>query len=123
MDNSIRTTLADDGSVTVTVLGEIDYSSADDVALGIRDAIVDWSPTAVRVDLRDASFIDSTGLGALIESYREATDRGIAFSVVNPTETFRRVLDVTGLADFFGLIAADAPPAGPQPETSRVAGS
>ncbi|MEU4694530.1 STAS domain-containing protein [Actinoplanes sp. NPDC023714] len=108
MDNSIRTTLADDGTVTVTVLGEIDFSSADDVAQGIRDALVDWAPAALRVDLRDASFIDSTGLGALIEGYREATERGIAFSVVNPTETFRRVLVVTGLADFFGLIEAPA---------------
>jgi anti-sigma B factor antagonist len=104
MDNSIRTTLAEDGSVTVTVLGEIDFSSADDVAQGIRDALVDWTPTALRVDLADASFVDSTGLGALIEGYRDAIDRGIGFSVVNPTEAFRRVLVVTGLSDFFGLI-------------------
>ncbi|MBG0565248.1 STAS domain-containing protein [Actinoplanes aureus] len=103
MDESIRTTLGDDGAVTVTVLGEIDFSNADEVALGIRDAVMDWSPTIVLVDLRDASFIDSTGLGALIEGYRAATDRDIDFVVVNPSETFRRVLTVTGLADFFGL--------------------
>ncbi|BBH65709.1 hypothetical protein ACTI_23940 [Actinoplanes sp. OR16] len=109
MDNSIRTTLADDGTVTVTVLGEIDFSSADDVAQGIRDALTDWAPAALRVDLRDASFIDSTGLGALIEGYRDASERGIGFSVVNPTDSFRRVLVVTGLAEFFGLIG-DAEP-------------
>ncbi|GIF05291.1 STAS domain-containing protein [Actinoplanes siamensis] len=103
MDNSIRTTLADDGTVTVTVFGEIDYSNADDVADGIRDAITDWSPPTVHVDLRDASFIDSTGLGALIEGYRAATASNARFMVINPTPTFRRVLTVTGLSEFFGL--------------------
>ena len=103
MENSIRTTLADDGTVTVTVLGEIDFSNADEVADGIRDAITDWSPPAVHVDLRAASFIDSTGLGALIEGYRAATESNTRYLVVNPSRTFRRVLTVTGLNGFFGL--------------------
>jgi anti-sigma B factor antagonist len=103
MDNSIRSTLADDGTVTVTVLGEIDFSNADEVADGIRDAVAEWSPPAVHVDLRGASFIDSTGLGALIEGYRAATESDIRYLVVNPSPTFRRVLSVTGLSELFGL--------------------
>ncbi len=104
MGNSIRTTLADDGSVTVTVIGEVDFSNADEVAEGIRDAVADWSPPTVHVDLRDASFIDSTGLGALIEGYRAATESNVRYVVINPSPTFRRVLTVTGLSEFFGLI-------------------
>ncbi|SFF59131.1 anti-sigma B factor antagonist [Actinoplanes philippinensis] len=110
MENSIRTTLADDGTVTVTISGEIDFSDADEVAQGIRDAVADWSPPSVVVDVRDATFIDSTGLGALIEGYRAAVAAGTGFRVVNPSDTFRRVLAVTGLSDFFGLIETiDAP--------------
>ncbi|MEV6349811.1 STAS domain-containing protein [Actinoplanes sp. NPDC051851] len=108
MDNAIRTTLSDDGTVTVTVHGEIDFSNADEVAQGIRDAVADWTPPTVRVDLRAASFIDSTGLGALLEGYRAAADTGTVFVVVNPSPTFRRVLVVTGLAGFFGLEDEDA---------------
>ena len=120
MDNSIRTTLADDGTVIVTVQGEIDFSNADDVAQGIRDAVVDWSPQIVQVDLRDATFIDSTGLGALIEGYRAASERGLQFVVVNPSETFRRVLTVTGLSEFFGLIEpADIPSADIHPAATE----
>ncbi|WP_433828068.1 STAS domain-containing protein [Actinoplanes sp. CA-015351] len=121
MNNSIRITLADDGTVTVSVLGEIDFSSSDDVAQGIRDALVDWSPSAVRVDLAEATFVDSTGLGALIEGYRDATDRGISFAVANPTDNFRRVLNVTGLSDFFGLIDADAAATSPEISEPRQA--
>jgi anti-sigma B factor antagonist len=104
MESSIRTTLADDGTVTVTVTGEVDFSNSDEVARGIHDAVTTWSPPAVEVDLRDAAFIDSTGLGALIEGYRTAIAAGAGFRVVNPSDTFRRVLAVTGLSDFFGLI-------------------
>jgi anti-sigma B factor antagonist len=104
MESSIRTTLAEDGTVTVTVTGEVDFSNSDEVAQGIHDAVTDWSPPAVEVDLRSAAFIDSTGLGALIEGYRTATGAGVGFRVVNPSDTFRRVLAVTGLSDFFGLM-------------------
>ena len=111
MDDSIRATL-DDGTATITVLGEFDFSNSDELAQSLRDALVDWSPSRVLVDLRHASFNDSTGLGALIEGYRVASERGIEFLVANPSSTFRRVLTVTGLADFFGLIelAVDTEP-------------
>lgn len=109
MESSIRTTLADDGAVTIAVSGEIDFSNSDRVSSGIRQAVTEWSPVSVTVDLRNATFIDSTGLGALIEGYRAAAAAGIGFRVVNPSDTFCRVLTVTGLSDFFGLMEnADA---------------
>jgi anti-sigma B factor antagonist len=107
MENPIRSELADDGTATVTVLGEIDFSNADEVAQGIRDAITDWAPPVVSVDLQGATFIDSTGLGALIEGYRAATECEARFVVVNPTDGFRRVLTLTGLVELFGLADAE----------------
>nr|WP_296073097.1 STAS domain-containing protein [uncultured Actinoplanes sp.] len=103
MHSSIRRTLADDGTATVTVQGEIDFANADELADCVRDAVLEGSPSTVQVDLRGASFIDSTGLGALIEGYRAASDAGVRFVVTNPTWNFRRVLMVTGLTDLFGL--------------------
>lgn len=103
MENPVRCALADDGTATVSVLGEIDFTNADEVSQGIRDAVAQWSPPAVLVDLKDATFIDSTGLGALIEGYRAAVEGGSRLLVVNPTKSFHRVLTVTGLCDLFGL--------------------
>ncbi|HWS35904.1 MAG TPA: STAS domain-containing protein [Actinoplanes sp.] len=107
METSLRTTATDDGAVTVTVIGEVDFSNSDEVAQGLHDAITDWSPQLLLVDLADATFIDSTGLGSLIEGYRTASEHGTDFRVINPSDTFRRVLSVTGLSDFFGLIGSD----------------
>ena len=103
MESSIHRSLDADGAATVTVDGEIDFSNSDELASCVRAAVAEWSPAVVRVDVRGASFIDSTGLGALIEGYRAATEVESRFVVVNPTSAFRRVLGVTGLCDFFGL--------------------
>jgi anti-sigma B factor antagonist len=107
MENSIKSALVDDGTAVVVVQGEIDFANADELADGIRAAVSEWSPTLVRIDLTDATFIDSTGLGALIEGYRAATGAQAGFVVVNPSPTFHRVLIITGLCDFFGLPDSD----------------
>jgi anti-sigma B factor antagonist len=107
MANPTESVLGDDGTAHVAVLGEIDFSNADEVAQALRDAVADWSPPVLQVDLRAATFIDSTGLGALIEGYRAATERDTGFLVVNPTASFRRVLTVTGLCELFGMAEED----------------
>jgi anti-sigma B factor antagonist len=103
MDSSIQRTLADDGTATVGVRGEIDCVNCDELAAAVRDAVTEWSPAAVHVDVRGATFIDSTGLGALIDGYKSAVGADCRFVVTNPSPAFRRVLDVTGLSDLFGL--------------------
>jgi len=105
MEHPTESTLGDDGTASVTVLGEIDFSNADEIAQAFRDAVVQWSPPVLQVDLGAATFIDSTGLGALIEGYRAATERNSRFAVVNVSPSFRRVLTVTGLCELFGMSA------------------
>jgi anti-sigma B factor antagonist len=107
MDSPTESTLGDDGTARVAVRGEVDFSNADEIAQAFRDAVADWSPAVLQVDLGAATFIDSTGLGALIEGYRAATERDTDFVVVNPTATFRRVLTVTGLCELFGMTEQD----------------
>lgn len=123
MENPVRSALADDGTATVAVRGEIDFSNADELAQGIRDAIEEWAPPTVSVDLRDATFIDSTGLGALIEGYRAATESETRFVVVNPTDGFRRVLTLTGLVELFGLDSAEAPAGGTSFQSTQATGA
>ena len=103
MENPVRSTRADDGTVVVTVRGEIDFTNCDEVAQAVRDALNEWAPRSIKVDVRDATFMDSTGLGALIEGSRAAYDARCEYAVVNPTENFHRVLTVTGLCELFGL--------------------
>ena len=107
MEKPTESTLGDDGTACVAVLGEIDFTNADELAQALRDAVADWSPPVLLVDLRAATFMDSTGLGALIEGYRAATEHDSRFVVTNPSATFRQVLTVTGLCELFGMPEQD----------------
>ena len=107
MVNPTESVLGDDGTACVAVLGEIDFTNADEVAQVLRDAVADWSPPVLRVDLSAATFIDSTGLGALIEGYRAAGEHNARFVVTNASPSFRQVLTVTGLCELFGMAEQD----------------
>ena len=107
----IQITIHGDRSVTVTVRGEIDFANCDDVSGSIREALTEAAPHVLRVDLENATFIDSTGLGALIEGYRAAADADTRSEVVHPSAGFRRVLIVTGLCELFGLSSDEIPTA------------
>lgn len=107
MEKPTESTLGADGTACVAVLGEIDFTNADEVAQALRDALADWSPPVLLVDLGAATFMDSTGLGALIEGYRATTEHDSRFVVTNPSATFRQVLTVTGLCELFGIPEQD----------------
>ena len=78
--------------VTLAVLGY----QPDFHALG--DA-VDRCPPRLVVDMADVSFIDSTGLGALISAFQRARDNGTAFVLANPSTQVRQVLVWSGLME------------------------
>ena len=60
-------------------------------------------PTAVLVDLSDCEFIDSTGLGLLVEAKRRLSEDRRRFGVCCPDEDVRRLLELTGIDEAVGL--------------------
>lgn len=67
-----------------------------------------WNPRLV-LDLGDLSFVDSSGLGALIAARISAHSRGSEMKLANLTKSLRDVLAITKLATVFDLYdSADA---------------
>ncbi len=91
----------------VSVLGDIDAYTAPKVRCGLRTAIRDPDTTELRVDLAEVSFLDSSGVDALVRCRAEARSRGIGFVVINPQSHPRKVLDLLGLTEFFGITPDD----------------
>ena len=91
-----------DGVVTVALTGEVDVLTVDQVRTSLAEAIAD-QPRSVVVDLSDLSFIDSTGLGALIFGFQRARDAGIAFRLRRPSSGVRQILVVSGLLEVVEL--------------------
>jgi anti-anti-sigma factor len=84
---------------TIALVGEHEAYSADKLARSLTGLIDEGvSPT---VDLRRATFVDSTLIGVLIAASRRAEAAGLQFRVRLGEETgwaVRRLLDITGLA-------------------------
>jgi anti-sigma B factor antagonist len=85
-------------AVTVTLRGEVDVLNVDQVRIALVEALAS-GPRSVTVDLAELSFIDSTGLGAIIFGFQRARDEGVEFQLRRPTRGVRQILVLSGLLE------------------------
>ena len=84
----------------LVVRGDIDLASASDFETCLRTAL-DGSPSSITIDLAALTFIDSSGLRALVSVSKEAQSRGATIGLRNVPRHAQRVLDITGLSEWF----------------------
>lgn len=84
-----------DGTTVVSVQGEVDLVSSEQLRRVLDDALQDTP--RVTLDLTELTFIDSSGLSALVDAHRKARDAGGALTLRHPTPMLRRLLDITKL--------------------------
>ena len=90
-----------DGAVVVELAGELDLYNAH----AVRDALLgeaEKRPQRLVVDLSRVTFIDSTGLGVLIEARTKLQNRR-AFLLASPGLETRRALEISGLDRHFAV--------------------
>jgi anti-sigma B factor antagonist len=95
-----------DGKVVVSVGGDVDLVTSQRLRRVLEDA-VQVNPQ-VEVDLTGLTFIDSSGLSALVEGHRAARDAGGVVVLRNPTPMLRRLLDITRLDSLLVVDDTDA---------------
>jgi len=93
----------DPGSVTLAVRGEIDLTVAPDLLDAITCAGTTGSTLEVVVDLQRVTFLDSTGIAALMRGYQLLTEHGTRLRAVGGPDNVRTVLSVAGVAGVLGL--------------------
>lgn len=102
--------VADSGGLRLLRLtGELDLAGVDRFE---RLLTADGSPgpATVVVDLRRLTFIDSSGLRALIMADQRVREEGGRFVVVRGPDRVNQVLEMTGVSKQIELV--DEPPAG-----------
>ena len=90
----------DDGGVVITVVGEIDSSNCDRLQDLLREQAT--GAAAVDVDLAGVTFIDSSGLRALLVGQQAISGADGSLRVTNPSDNVRRLFEITGLTDRLG---------------------
>ncbi len=87
----------DDGTAaTVTMIGRLDISGAEVVALPL--ATLSGSKSALFVDMAGVTFIASIGLRHLVSAAKAVGRRGGRLIVLNPTAAVTEVITTSGLA-------------------------
>jgi anti-sigma B factor antagonist len=97
-DVVINTRRTSEGSVVVEIRGEVDVASSPRLWQVLVDA-AELRPTRIMVDLLYLTFIDSTGIGALVAGRNHARTLGVGFTVRNPSPFVTTQLRQTGLYD------------------------
>lgn len=88
------------GEATLIVRGEIDISVADRFQEQLHELIEAAHSPAV-IDLSALSFVDSSGLSALMSARKHAERKGVKLVLLAPSPFVRKVLDVTDLSSVF----------------------
>ena len=84
--------------VVVELSGDLDLCSSAILAERVDD-LLDWGIRELHVDCGAVSFVDSSGLKALLDADRRAAERGIPFRVVAASDQLRHLVAMTGTSE------------------------
>jgi anti-anti-sigma factor len=90
-----------DGAVVLALSGELDLSTVGPLNAAVQDA-VERKPDALIFDLAGLTFMDSSGIAALLRAVGSVN----TVQVRNPSGIVRRVIELSGLAQTLGLANA-----------------
>ena len=94
-----------EGTLRLRLKGELDLIAATS---SIAQSILTRTgpPVNIVVDLHDVTFIDSCGIGFLLQLRRRAEQAGVRMTVVDVSGPAWRTLDAAGLVEYFGATPA-----------------
>lgn len=95
-----------DGRPTLALSGEVDIAAVDELIEAAR-ACLDRAVDGIDIDLGGVTFIDSSGLGALVRIRNVAAERGLGIELVHVPRSVQRLFDLTGLEAVFSANAEE----------------
>jgi anti-sigma B factor antagonist len=105
----------------VTLPAEIDTTNADQVRESLL-GVVNQGAASLVADLSQTTFCDSTGVSALVRTFKRATASGGGMRLVVSSPAVHRVLSITGvdhLMPFYPSVAASLATPHDQPGPGR----
>jgi anti-sigma B factor antagonist len=104
------------GQMLLVLHGELDLGNESQLHDVVMAQLAAHDPTKLRLDLADISFLDSSGINALLDIRKYAASHGIGVEIVAVSHRVARILTIVGLADSFGIPADPDSVPGQSPE-------
>jgi anti-sigma B factor antagonist len=89
--------LLEDGTVVLDLRGELDVAVNDALRDVLEQTIRVERPPTVVVNMVHVTFVDSTGMGALVAGFKAARDQQVRFRVQGVAPFVEKQLRVAGL--------------------------
>jgi len=94
----------DQDALVIRAIGDLDLVSAEAFESKVREALASGA-LAVRLDLSQVEFIDSTGLRALLAAERLSTMNRCRFGILRElSPAVRRSFEVSGIVEFLRFV-------------------
>ena len=102
MDFQIKQEVLPDGVAVLRTKGRLDAVAAPDLKSRLKE-LVAGGQTRLVIDLTDVSFIDSSGLAALVSGFRAAREAGGTIKLAGLNEQTMMVFKLTRLNRVFEI--------------------
>jgi anti-sigma B factor antagonist len=89
--------LLEDGTVVLDLRGELDVAVNDALRDVLEQTIREERPPMVVVNMMHVTFVDSTGMGALVAGFKAARDLQVRFTVQGVAPFVEKQLRIAGL--------------------------
>ncbi|GAB4312172.1 MAG: STAS domain-containing protein [Candidatus Sumerlaeia bacterium] len=93
-----------DEVMVISIYGELNATNCDQ----LRETVLQLSEkniNKITIDLRQTTFVDSTGLGVLVGLHATLKKRKGHLLLANPQPSVKSTLDITRLSALFGIIS------------------
>ena len=85
-------------NILITTLGgELDHNSAEEVRVKIDDRIDRDNIEKVILDFSGVTFMDSSGIGAVLGRYKKLSNKGGELCIAEPNKNVNRIFELAGL--------------------------
>lgn len=96
------------GVIVLTLSGHLQCADGDSILRDKIAQLVRDGKTSVLIDLAGVSYIDSAGVGALVQAYTQLASCGGRLKLLHPSPHPARVLQITHLSSVFEIFDDEA---------------
>lgn len=100
---AVYVTATDKSTLTAAITGEIDHHTSRWLRMDIDTAINDNNPKLLRLDFKDVTFMDSSGVGLVMGRYKIMKELGGKVELINMPEYIERVMSLAGMDKLLGV--------------------
>ncbi|MDP9093338.1 MAG: STAS domain-containing protein [Actinomycetota bacterium] len=92
-----------DGTAHLSVVGDLDLATGEKLHRAGLRCLDEAAVTRLVLDLSAVTFIDSTGIGALVKINNAAHDRGASLKLLRPSRRVSEILHLTAMDQIFDV--------------------